>query len=161
MKKLITIAAVMMAAMFAKADIYLYWTVDLTGSEISGAQYAKLYAAGEDGKYASISSYYEIGSIYAAQSTIAVGGASASPYTNYLVELYDEALAAIAVSAEPAVYNDALAQHTWNNAVAGTQPPMSAYSFSGFVIPEPSSAMLVLLGLGALALRRRAALCRG
>lgn len=134
MKKLITLAAMMMTAMFAKADIYLYWTVDMTGSNISDAQYAKLYASKDGETYTSISSYYEFGSVNAAQSTIAVGGVSASPYTNYLVALYNEALNQIAVSGSTYTFEN-IAMNTWNAAQAGTKPPSTPYSFSGFVVP--------------------------
>lgn len=153
MKKLITLAAMMMTAMFAKADTYLYWTVDMTGSNITGAQYAKLYASNDGSTYTSISSYYEIGSVNAAQSTIA-GGVSASPYTNYLVALYNDALNQIAVSGNASSYGDIM-QNTWNAAEAGTKPPSTPYSFSGFVVPEPTSGMMILLGVAALALKRR------
>lgn len=154
MKKLITLAAMMMTAMFAKADTYLYWTVDMDGSNITGAQYAKLYASNDGSTYTSISSYYEIGSVNAAQSTIAVGGVSASPYTNYLVALYNDALNEIAVSGKTYTFEN-IAQNTWNAAEAGSRPPSTPYSFSGFVVPEPTSGMMILLGVAALALKRR------
>ncbi len=156
MKKLITIAAMMMTAMFAKADIYLYWTVDMSGSNVTGAQYAELYASNDGVNYTSISSYYEIGSVNPAQSTIAVGGVTASPYTNYLVALYNDALNQIAVSGSASSYGDIM-QNTWNAAEAGSRPPSSPYSFSGFVVPEPTSGLMLLLGLGALALKRKQA----
>lgn len=40
-------------------------------------------------------------------------------------------------------------------AVTTALSPMDGYMFSSYVVPEPTSALMLLLGMGALALRRR------
>lgn len=152
MKKLITIATVMMAAMFASADTYLYWTVEV--GNFTGATAAELWGS-TDG-----SSYTRIQTMYASSSfgfipADAKLGVNASPYTSYLVRLYEDAIA-IAESEESVSSDDqSLVAAIWSGeSGAEHSPAANPYSFSGFVIPEPTSAMLILLGLGALALRR-------
>lgn len=155
MKKLIAIVAVMMAAMFAKADMYLYWTVNV--GDFRGATAAELWGS-EDG-----SSYTRIQTMYASPSfgfvpADAKLGVSASPYINYLVRLYEDAIA-IAESEKPVSSdNQSLVAAMWSGESGSEHSPaVNPFSFSGFtaLIPEPTSGLLMLLGLGALALKRK------
>lgn len=147
MKKLLTIAAVAMATMFAKADLTLYWMV--ADNAWTGASQAILM--GDSGS----------GYVPVALAELGIGvettfvGYNASPYTNFLVKLYDSALTELAVSTE-SVASTALASYMWDKSTSA-QPPASPYSFSGFTasIPEPTSGLLMMLGICALALKRK------
>lgn len=144
MKKLITIAAVMMAVMLAKADTYLYWTVDLTDSNISGASYAEI-GGYENDTYTSVGDWIKVGG--AGDTSL-----GSTIYTDYLVKLFDSNYNEIAVSTA-VNYSEFLSSYAYTSG-ATAKRPASPYSFSGFVVPEPSSALMLLLGLGALALKR-------
>lgn len=148
MKKLITIAAVMMAVMFAKADTYLYWTVNV--GNFSNAKYAEIGGVTADG-YVSVGDW------------IAVGGAGdtslgSTIYTDYLVKLFDSSYNEIAALSTAVNYSSTLSQYAYTNGPMAERPA-NPYSFSGFtsLIPEPTSGLMLLLGLGALALKRKVA----
>ena len=143
MKKLITIAAVVMAAMFAKADTYLYWTVDV--GEFTDAKYAEI-GGYEGGTYTSVGDW------------IAVGGAGdtslgSTTYSEYLVKLFDSSYNEIAQLSSAVAWSEILSSTYTAGPMA--ERPASPYSFSGFVVPEPTSGLLLLLGMGALALKRK------
>lgn len=156
MKKLLTIAMVAFAAVAAKADIYLYWTVDVQDTFVAGASRAELIGVNSDG-YTTIQKMnaYTTGNFFASDAQLA-SGTNGSPYTNYLVRLYDAQLTAIA---ESTMLTDtqlsALEQSIWTGVSSTERPAANPYSFSGFVIPEPTSGLLLLLGLAGLALKRK------
>lgn len=152
MKKLLTIAMITLAAVAAKADLYLYWTVDV--GEFTDASYAVLENA--NGKY--------VASMTAPTVDDATGKSPiASAYfissIDYYVALYDSSFTKIAISGNLS-YSDVVA-HTYAASGDVTEPPsnVSSLSVSGFTstIPEPTSALMLLLGLGALALKRKVA----
>lgn len=151
MKKLITIAAVAMAAMFANADTFLYWTV--AEDAWDGAQYAALMGAtSEDGVYTQIGSKVAVGA--AADTLIA----DSSAYTSFMVNLftYSDANGWQGVATTGMAYTlSVLNAYTYQDLGVMSQPPSSPYSFSGFVVPEPTSGLLMLLGLAGLALKRK------
>lgn len=145
MKNLLTIAMITLAAFAAKADFYLYWTVDVTDTQWAGtAAYAGLFS-GETGV-----------------DSIAIGDKSdaliTGSYADYWVKLYDSALNEIAVSSSRVTFNELKgmsASPIWDSTTTTVGASGSPYSFNSFVIPEPTSGLMLLLGLGALALKRR------
>lgn len=155
MKKLLTIAMITLAAVAAKADLYLYWTADV--GEFTSATAAQLYGQGENDTYSLIETV-----MLGANGAMNVSSADlgVTTYTSYFVKLYEGALEnlnEIAQSSSSVSYGDSLASHVWNTAEAGSKPPSDPYTFSGFTatIPEPTSAFMLLLGLAGLALKRK------
>lgn len=151
MKKLVTIATMMMAAMLVKADTFLYWTV--AENAWNGAQYAALMGTtSEGGDYMQIGSKVAVGA--AADTLIA----DSSAYTSFMVNLftYSEANGWQGVATTCMAYTlAALNAYTYQDLGVMSQRPSTPYSFSGFVVPEPTSGMMILLGVAALALKRR------
>lgn len=152
MKKLLTIAMITLAAVAAKADLFLYWTADVSGWD---ATYDIALYGGHDADMTSGELIDVIGINTSHDANIgSFGGVSA--YTYYWVALYDQANTELTRSAEALTYTD-IASGTWNSEVPGSKPD-SAYTFTNFAaIPEPTSALMLLLGLGALALKRKVA----
>lgn len=148
MKKLITIAAVMMAAMFAKADTYLYWTVNMDDVTNYGATFARINGIDSNGQYYGIGDY-----VYIAEGGAGDTSLGSASYSNYLVTLFDASFSELAIGTA-VNYSSVLSAFAYTGG-AMAERPASPYSFSGFVVPEPTSGLLLLLGMGALALKRR------
>lgn len=146
MKKLLTIAMISLAALAAKADLYLYWTIDAA----SASQFDYQIAALVGGEKA-------IG-LMTGTST-AMDTAITDTYVNYWVALYDSARNEVARSKE-LTFAD-ISSSTWEKADIQSNPGVPAYTFGSFTavgaIPEPTSGLMLLLGLGALALKRKLA----
>lgn len=146
MKNLLTIAMITLAAFAAKADLYLYWTVDVSDTQWADtAVYAGLYSGDATLDAAPIGEE--------AQTNVGI-------YTSYWVKLYDNAMSEIAVSAEAVTYAQLSSMGLspiWDSSSTDGGPSGNYYTFSSFVIPEPTSGLMLLLGLGALALKRKVA----
>ncbi len=145
MKKLLTIAMISLAALAAKADYYLYWTVP--ADAWNGAMYAELNGVGSGG-LVSVGDWIDIGG---------AGDSYIGDFSAYYVKLYNEACLEVAISAE-AISRDSFVGYMYQNG-ATAQRPADPISFSGFtgVIPEPTSGLMLLLGLAGLALKRKVA----
>lgn len=148
MKKLLMVAMVAFAAVAAKADTYLYWTVNV--GDFTDACVAKISGVHDDGSFISLGGLFVGGDAY---TSIATG--TADPYTEYLVKLFDNRNNEIAYLTTAVNYSDTLSKFAYQGGTM-SEKPASPYSFSGFTasIPEPTSGLLLLLGLGALALKR-------
>lgn len=149
MKKLITIAAVMMAATFAKAELTLYWQV--ANYAFNGATYARLY--GVEGE--TETRLATMGLTEGAESTTVMSVLAVVPfsdYSSYIVKLFDESLSTVVATSNS--YTESLQSYVYN---AGTSepPPASPWTVSAFTIPEPTSGLLLLVGLAGLALKRK------
>lgn len=152
MKKLLTIAMITLAAMAAKADLYLYWTVAPNAWE--GVVYATVFGIDASSSNTALGGIVVNGT--ADSTTIALGsGLDNITYTNYWVQLYDSAMSEIAKSSDIVTF-DQLASSVWDSTV-DSKPSSTPFEFSGFTstIPEPTSGLMLLLGLGALALKRK------
>lgn len=152
MKKFLTIAMILCAAVVAKADLMLYWTVPADAWD--GAQYAALMGKTADG-YVQLGYKTEIGS--EADTNIGVSNS----YVDYLINLYtreDNVWSLVAYSSSVYTFKDLTdSGSTYEDRGAMSEFAANPYSFSGFTaaIPEPTSAMMLLLGLAGLALKRK------
>lgn len=150
MKKLITIAAVMMAATFAKAELTLYWQV--ANYAFNGATYARLY--GVEGE--SETRLATMGLTQGAESTTVMSSLVApfSDYSSYIVKLFDESLSTVLATSDS--YAGSLSSYIYNSGTS-EPPPTSPWRVDAFSVPEPTSGLLLLLGFAGLALKRQVA----
>ena len=172
MRKLMAMAIVALCAFAAQADdSYLYWMVNTDDGTAAKFDYdtvqVRAYetAAGVDsGNYLTL--YYGNG---AAVGGVAVGGdlaisglpfyaslASAmGPSFSYVVELFNDG--AKVGQSESLLFTEAMAKNYVATVTStGSFPGMATWSAGGFsAAPEPNSAVLLLLGCAALALRRK------
>lgn len=159
MKRLLLMMAFALAAAAgraAQAD-WLYWSVADAATPDGAVCFAyavlcdaedwtKTYAVGETGAW-------KVRANADARSTPAVASdVSAAGAAGFSVLLYDAEDAIVAVGA--AVPRDAIAEHIYKDMwTAGEGTP---YVFTDVgAVPEPSGGVLLALGVGALALRRR------
>ncbi len=147
MRKLLTIAMISLAALAAKADLYLYWS-------INPGDFGATYAAVET-TTGSVVTFAELNGAgwTNANSQMESGFVSG---VDYWVALYDSALSRIAVSEQSYTYAD-ISAYTYDKSNVQTPQPSSPLQVAGFAIPEPTSGLMLLLGLGALALKRKVA----
>lgn len=174
MRKLMAMAIVALSAFAASADdSYLYWMVNTDDGTAAKFTYdtvqVRAYetAAGVDsGSYLTL--YYGNGAAVGGTSVgkdLATSGlpfyaslASAMGSSfSYVVELFHDG--AKVGQSESLFFTDAMAENYVAFATStGTLPAMATWMAGGFrVVPEPNSAVLLLLGCAALALRRKQA----
>ena len=166
--KFVALLAAAMAVGAAKADdSYLYWMVGtlndgkVTYSELAGADlagetvtydYAMVKIAGEDGYLNIYDTHGDMGGEIVDKSTPAYAAfPNDKQFTSFLFELYDEndAMVGWATLARTAAVNGGYVYGDPSN--PGTP---NLYTVTQ-AIPEPSSGLLLLLGMAGLALRRR------
>ena len=164
MKKLFVLALLSFAFNAMAEDYFLYWMVDdnatLDGSSlVAGDYYAKIKTAGGD--YLSLYTGPEYGSYgteYGFNTDLNLptfaGTWSDIPAgtTSFIVELYNSTDSAIGSWVGQAT----LSWNANNFATVGTGTPPSYATATAFQsIPEPTSGLLLLLGVAGLALRRK------
>lgn len=166
MKKL-ALLIIGFAALAARADLMLYWTVDLSDPEAESLNNAisSFYNGGtySDALYAMIKGK---GSGDAALlDTIAVGSKVDtnitgwdSSFKNYIIEIYN--------SSDLVAYSDVFSYDqlvagsaTWETDTLGMKAtaPKNFGALGFRATPEPTSGLLILVGLAGLALKRRRA----
>ena len=162
MKRLLSVLLVFGATVAAAEDSYLYWmvgenasgytydTVKVQVNSGTGAgTYLNIYNGSGANKGESISSetvatYEELGrGLYAYLG-------SDPTYGSFVIELWNEGTQ-VAQSEELSL-STALANYIVTN---NSMTLLLAWAPQSFAIPEPNSAMLLLLGCAALGLRRR------
>jgi len=173
------LAALLCGGAFADDTSYLYWMIDPTDAKIT--QYSGDKESILDGSYAKVvwqnDETKETGylNLYAAPNDAStafeqnaanvgdnflktVGGgvfADVSSYTtgySYFLEIWNEAQND-KLGYSTAVSYDNLAAYI--STMKGSDIPADAYGFGSFMVPEPSSGVLMLIGCAVLALRRR------
>ena len=155
---LIGLLLVVGVAAHAEYSSYFYWQVDESVADFS---YAQLRLSGGS-QYFTIgdTAYTKVGAETAAdatlgQTTLAVAanlGAYASSEYSFLVEVFGEDDGLLAYS-DTFSYDDIVGSYVYSD--MGTALSGTAYGVSVSNVPEPSSGVLLLLGLAALGLRRK------
>lgn len=155
MKKLLMSLALVgtFAAMSAKGDSYMYWMVNTTGSDLIFSS-ADLYVLDGNTKGAWLAT---VNSLEGGQTTARNGGISVGDYENksFLVELYNGEGDGAWLSQSIISWDDAFK----SGGIYQALNPSGADSvvFSSFAVPEPTSGLLMLIGLCGLALKRKRA----
>ena len=169
MTKMITLAVAMMAGSLFADYQYLYWMVDITG-ESSDYQfnYATVSMNGtlldnNDSANASVGSYIMANAVTEAASTAlgyVAGEGKGNSYwaydvtgfatSTFLFELFDASDNRVAWKQ---VSGSSLANYIQTTGMSQVESP---YVVSG-VVPEPTSGLLLLLGIAGLALKRKQA----
>ena len=155
MRKLILTMILGLAAGIAKADVMLYWTVD---PNVKGYDYAVIYGISRD-KENNVDVYKALDAVTAGSaidtnvsvSTKEIPGTGGSEYANYIVRLFNNS----AVTYESSIYSyNSLAAHVWATDMLSMK---ATEAFVFRAVPEPTSGLLLLLGVAGLALKRKRA----
>ena len=160
MKKLLTIAALTLAFAGFAEDQYFYWMIADNATlpdstQLSGNYYAKISA---DGGQSWLNLYSDIGTplttpqelhFEAGDCGYVFAGLNASGSASFLVELWqsggEEAVGIAQISPGAEFFTQ-----------AGMGNPAEAFAVGAFTaVPEPTSGLLLLLGVAGLALRRK------
>ena len=155
MRKLILTMIFSLAAGIAKADVMLYWTVD---PNVKGYDYAVIYGISHDEEN-NVDVYKALDAVTAGSaidtnvsvSTKEIPGTGGSEYANYIVRLFNNS----AVTYESSIYSyNSLAAHVWATDMLSMK---ATEAFVFRAVPEPTSGLLLLLGVAGLALKRKRA----
>ena len=155
----------------AVEDSYLYWMVDTTDGTAETFVYDTVQvrafktASGVDSTGSYLTLYYGNGneagvsvSTPAAMSGLpfyASLASSSGAAFSYVVELFNDGMKV--ARSESIVFTEAMARdYVATMTTSGGVPAMSNWSAGGFsAVPEPNSALLLLVGCAALGLRRK------
>ena len=155
MRKLILTMILGLSAGIAKADVMLYWTVD---PKVKGYDYAVIYGISHD-KENNVDVYKALDAVTAGSaidtnvsvSTKEIPGTGGSEYANYIVRLFNNSK----VTYESSIYSyNSLAAHVWATDMLSMK---ATEAFVFRAVPEPTSGLLLLLGVAGLALKRKRA----
>ena len=161
MKKALLVLSMLWVAVAAAEDSYLYWMVGNTG----GFSYDSVQVRGYDGsEYTDpLALYWDSSSpsigTSASKGQVNPGGGSFTPglyaklasgetYSSFVIELIrDNGVVGEAWLDYSAALASIESSNSWHN--------VTAWAPQTYMVPEPNSAMLLLLGCAALGLRRR------
>lgn len=166
MKQLLSIVALVLAFAASAEDQYFYW---MLGDEVkiddkrleTGTYYAKISA---DNGASYLNLYGDLGNDAPSFGYLTYDTSDDSPKVfaylgspqaaKYLVELYNDT----SDGANPIGYADLYLAELGDYITSGgmSKPLAGAYAVSGFSsVPEPTSGLLLLLGVAGLALKRK------
>ena len=157
MRKLILTMIFSLAAGIAKADVMLYWTVD---PKVKGYDYAVIYGISHDENNVDV--YKALDAVTAGSaidtnvsvSTKEIPGTGGSEYANYIVRLFNNNK--VTYVSDKYSY-DSLTANVWAKDILSMKATESV-GFGNFrAVPEPTSGLLLLLGVAGLALKRKRA----
>lgn len=168
MKKLIALVA-LATAFGVRADSYLYWMVGNSVSMKSGEttesfsdySYAAVGVMDSSGKNAG---YLNLFGTNGESLNAQVGSKGSSFYANlanyttgysFYIELFNDSGAFAGRSEQMLSYSEALTYATSFGTGTPAYQPWTPPSFTTAAVPEPSSALLMLLGCAGLALKRK------
>ena len=150
MKKLVLLSLVMCGAMVASANSYLYWMVDnptVAGGSVPASEYKFARLSATDGN--------EIESLALAGGSTGTSWADVSAYANtdysFFVELLNDDYDVMTAQKNIGTYAE-LSNYIKDSAMDMTQMAINVNSFN---VPEPTSGLLMLLGVGLLGLKRK------
>lgn len=154
MKKFALALLLGLVAGVTQADLMLYWTVDKSGE----------YAIPDEAKYATLYGS-ETGAVDGMQAldTIVIGSAVDTKITGYdtavsryMITLFNSSGAQIATSS-PYLYEDIITSgNTWyTDTMSMKADKVAVLNNKMEFVPEPTSGLLMLLGLAGLALKRK------
>lgn len=165
MKNFLSALLISGALMASADDSYLYWmigdtypysasdytTVRVKATDTSDdVSYLYLYGPGGDALNAQTVSSTAINALKSDGQALYAKLASDKTYSSFVVELLNGS--DFVAQSDTLSYSQALAQFiTTNNSIS--LPTM--WAATSFAIPEPNSAMLMLVGMAVLGLRRR------
>ncbi len=136
----------------ALVTAYLYSLTAAQYSSASSMSADALYSAAKGGTYGSVVESKGTGSLGTANITQTVaGGSSDSPATYYGLVIYEDALTAggpyVKAAVKTVTFEDD-GQVSFSSLASGG-------SWTAATVPEPTSALLLVLGVAGLALRRK------
>lgn len=153
MKKFLAITILCLMSITAKADYTLYWMASPWSASYWGAEYAAI--KGGNG-----TTYTELDYAYL-DDKVETNISDITQYVDFIVSLYKldgDNWVELAVSWDKYTYQDLVkAGYAYENKGDETQIAKDPLVFRSFVIPEPTSGLMLLLGLGSLALKRKIA----
>ena len=141
-------------------DMYLYWMIDETAGGLDANDYTvKLAASSDNGQTAAGYLYlygnpgesaaeYRVSDVKGLEAYAGIGELAGY---SFFVELWNDSSAVL--KSEVKSYSDLSG---YISSMKGMSTPANAYGFSSFTaVPEPTSGLLLLLGVAGLALRRK------
>lgn len=150
MKKLVLLSLVICGAMVASANSYLYWMVEnpsVAGGSVPSTEYTFARLSATDGN--------EIESLALLDGSTGKSWADVSKYagtdTSFFVELLNDDYDVMTAQKNIGTYAD-LSNYIKDSAMDMTQTAINVNSFN---VPEPTSGLLMLLGVGLLGLKRK------
>lgn len=165
MKRLLSVLAIIWAATAVAEDSWLYWMLgDTSGHSYDAVKVKGLTTEGDYAGASLLNLYYDsstplstvnyvAGDNLTAMQSFGVGLyaqlATSSEYSSFIIELWNDGK--FVAQSETLSYAAALAHIETGNSLA----QIAAWAPVSYAIPEPNSAMLLLVGCAALALRRR------
>lgn len=175
MRMLVLMTMVLGAFAAFADDSYLYWMVDTDDGTAGEISYDSVRVrafetdGGVDKGYLTL--YYGNGAAVGGDYPNSVGkdlataglpfyaslASVAGSSFSYVVELFNDG--ALVGQSESLLFTDAMAQNYVATVTStGTFPAMASWAAGGYSsVPEPNSALLIVLGCAALALRRKCA----
>lgn len=170
MKKLIALVA-LATAFGVRADSYLYWMVgdsvsmksgETTTKDFSGYKYAAVgvwnATTGESAGYLNLfgSNGADLGTTIGMKGSSFYANLASFTETGYsfYIELFNDS-GSVGRSEQMLTYSEALAYATSFGTGTPAYQPWTPSSFTTAAVPEPSSALLMLLGCAGLALKRK------
>ena len=169
MKKLIALVA-LATAFSVRADSYLYWMVGNSVSMKNGettkdfSDYSYAAVGVMDDSSGKNVGYLNLFGTNGESLNAQVGSKGSSFYANlanyttgysFYIELFNDSGAFAGRSEQMLSYSEALAYATSFGTGTPAYQPWTPSSFTTAAVPEPSSALLMLLGCAGLALKRK------